>query len=43
MTGAALALNMELGVLIQGGSVPGQTGRHFAELIRRGILRPIET
>ncbi len=41
MTGAALALNMELGVLIRGGRVPGQAGKHFAELIRRGVLRPI--
>ncbi len=39
MTGHALTLNMELGVLIRGGAVPVQAGRHFEELMRRGILQ----
>jgi cardiolipin synthase A/B len=39
MTGHALELNMELGVVIRGGAVPAQAGRHFDELMRTGILR----
>jgi cardiolipin synthase A/B len=39
LTGSALALNMELGLLLRGGPVPAQTGHHFRELIRMGVLR----
>jgi phosphatidylserine/phosphatidylglycerophosphate/cardiolipin synthase-like enzyme len=38
LTGAALALNIELGVLVEGGELPSQVGKHFAELIQRQIL-----
>ena len=39
LTGNALELNMELGLLVEGGSVPGRLSQHFGELIDRGILR----
>jgi len=38
LTEYAMNLNMEMGVLIQGGDLPGQVGRHFEELINRKIL-----
>lgn len=38
LTEYAMNLNMEMGVLIQGGKLPGQVGRHFEELINRQIL-----
>lgn len=38
LTGFALELNMELGILARGGSVPIRIYRHFDELIRRGVL-----
>jgi phosphatidylserine/phosphatidylglycerophosphate/cardiolipin synthase-like enzyme len=38
LTGYAMNLNMELGVLIQGGRLPGQVAAHFAALIREGVL-----
>lgn len=41
LTGNALQLNMELGVLIRGGAAPIRAGRHFGEMIERGILRRI--
>lgn len=40
LTGHALELNMELGVLLRGGRAPAQAAGHFAELIRTGVLRP---
>ncbi len=41
LTGQALAANMELGLLIQGGPVPRRVAAHFAELIARGTLRRV--
>jgi phosphatidylserine/phosphatidylglycerophosphate/cardiolipin synthase-like enzyme len=38
LTGDALELNMELGVLVTGGDAPGRVRDHFLELIRRGVL-----
>lgn len=38
LTGFALELNMELGILTRGGGVPARIYRHFDELIRRGVL-----
>jgi phosphatidylserine/phosphatidylglycerophosphate/cardiolipin synthase-like enzyme len=38
LTEHAMSINMELGVLIQGGPLPGDVARQFAELIARGIL-----
>jgi cardiolipin synthase A/B len=38
LTGNALELNMELGLLVEGGSVPRRLASHFAELIDRGVL-----
>jgi phosphatidylserine/phosphatidylglycerophosphate/cardiolipin synthase-like enzyme len=40
LTGHALDLNMELGVLIRGGGLPRQVGDHFRALISAGILVP---
>lgn len=37
-TGDALAINMELGLLIEGGDAPGVVRAHFAELMRAGVL-----
>ncbi|MFN8558091.1 MAG: DISARM system phospholipase D-like protein DrmC [Dehalococcoidia bacterium] len=39
LTGHALTVNMELGVLVRGGSVPARLNAHFDELIRRDVLR----
>jgi hypothetical protein len=41
-TGYALDLNMELGVLIEGGRLPESVARQFAGLIEAGILRRVE-
>ena len=43
LTGFALTLNMELGVLVSGGELPGRVGRHFADLIAGGVLRRLES
>ncbi len=42
LTGYALALNMELGVLIQGGELPGRVVDHFGRLMAAGTLRRIQ-
>ena len=39
MTSFALALNIELGVLLNGGDAPRQLERNLSELIRTGVLR----
>jgi len=39
MTSFALALNIELGVLLNGGDAPRQMERNLTELIRTGVLR----
>jgi len=38
LTGHALSLNMELGVLIRGGILPGNVSEHFKRLIEDGVL-----
>ncbi len=38
LTGFAIRENMELGVLIRGGPVPGRLAAHFRELIAGGVL-----
>jgi phosphatidylserine/phosphatidylglycerophosphate/cardiolipin synthase-like enzyme len=41
LTGFAFNLNMELGVLIKGGALPGSVEHHFQVLIASGHLEPI--
>jgi len=41
LTGHAMELNMELGVLIKGGGVPKRMKDHFMGLIERKVLDPI--
>jgi phosphatidylserine/phosphatidylglycerophosphate/cardiolipin synthase-like enzyme len=38
LTEYAFTLNMELGLLITGGSLPGQVEAHFHRLIEAGVL-----
>lgn len=38
LTGQALSHNIELGVLVRGGALPGQVAQHFGTLIQQGIL-----
>ena len=38
LTGHAFSLNMELGVLIRGGILPGNVSEHFKRLIEDGVL-----
>lgn len=42
LTEHALNLNMELGVLVHGGDLPGHAATHLRQLIREGMLTPIE-
>jgi len=42
LTGHALELNMELGLLVEGGAIPQRPAAPFAELIARGILREVD-
>ena len=39
ITEGALWLNLELGVLLRGGELPGKVRRHFGDLIAAGTLR----
>lgn len=41
LTQQAFTINMELGMLIRGGSMPSQVERHFAQLIEKGQLEQI--
>lgn len=41
LTGAAMADNMELGLLVRGGDVPRRIGDHFDALIAAGTLRKL--
>lgn len=41
LTAHAMERNMELGVLIRGGSVPRRISAHFRELMRRGTLERV--
>jgi phosphatidylserine/phosphatidylglycerophosphate/cardiolipin synthase-like enzyme len=38
LTGSAMAVNMELGVLVEGGDLPRMVSKHFAELLVAGTL-----
>ena len=40
LTHYALSLNMELGVLVRGGTVPRQVVRHFSHLSQTGVIVP---
>ena len=42
LTEYAMALNMELGVLINGGELPGRVVDHFGRLIENGTLRRMQ-
>ena len=42
MTEFALTLNIELGVLLNGGDAPRQAERNLTELIRSGVLREFQ-
>lgn len=39
LTEHAMSLNMELGLLVDGGEVPGRVGAHLRGLVREGVLR----
>lgn len=39
LTADALALNMELGVIVEGGTLPGEVAEHFEALMKHGVLR----
>ncbi|MDP9310843.1 MAG: DISARM system phospholipase D-like protein DrmC [Chloroflexota bacterium] len=43
LTGYALSLNMELGLLVEGGALPGTVMEQFEEMIGRGVLQRILT
>lgn len=38
LTDHAMELNMELGLLIRGGSLPGEVSRHFEDMVMAGLL-----
>jgi phosphatidylserine/phosphatidylglycerophosphate/cardiolipin synthase-like enzyme len=42
LTHYALTLNMELGVLVRGGTTPGRVAAHLDYLIQHGVLVPLE-
>ena len=41
LTEIAMTLNMELGVLVQGGDLPAQVEQPFVRLIEMGTLEPV--
>lgn len=41
MTGAAFSNNMELGLVVRGGSLPGRLHRHFDGLVASGVLERV--
>lgn len=41
LTGRALEANMELGLLVEGGSIPNRLAIHFKELVARGTLQEV--
>jgi phosphatidylserine/phosphatidylglycerophosphate/cardiolipin synthase-like enzyme len=41
LTGYAFTLNMELGVLVTGGPLPGQVETHLGRLIGTGVLTAV--
>lgn len=42
LTGHGLGANMELGLLVRGGAIPGRLTSHFDELIAQGTLRRMQ-
>jgi phosphatidylserine/phosphatidylglycerophosphate/cardiolipin synthase-like enzyme len=42
LTGHGLTANMELGLLVRGGAIPGRLTAHFDELVAQGTLRRVE-
>jgi phosphatidylserine/phosphatidylglycerophosphate/cardiolipin synthase-like enzyme len=40
-TECAFTINMELGLLVTGGTLPGQVERHFERLVDTGALLPV--
>jgi phosphatidylserine/phosphatidylglycerophosphate/cardiolipin synthase-like enzyme len=42
LTGAALEHNMELGLVVTGGSVPRRLAEHFRTLMADGVLQRIQ-
>jgi len=42
LTGHGLGANMELGLLVRGGAIPGRLTSHFDELIAQGTLRRVQ-
>ena len=40
-TGSAVKINMELGILVEGGDVPHRLSEHFGVMTRDGILTPV--
>jgi phosphatidylserine/phosphatidylglycerophosphate/cardiolipin synthase-like enzyme len=42
LTEYAMTLNMEMGVLVQGGDLPAQVEQHFERLMESGVLRHVE-
>lgn len=41
LTGNGIEENLECGLLVTGGSIPGQLADHVAALTRRGVFRPL--
>lgn len=41
LTQEAFAVNMELGTLVRGGTMPGRVEGQFRRLIPDGLLRPV--
>lgn len=41
LTEYAFTINMELGVLIEGGDLPASVEQHFEKLIKRGVLKSV--
>lgn len=39
LTAAAWSVNMELGVIVEGGTLPAEVGEHFARLMGAGVLQ----
>jgi phosphatidylserine/phosphatidylglycerophosphate/cardiolipin synthase-like enzyme len=41
LTGHAMTLNMEMGLLVRGGTVPQQVGRHLTRLVEQGVFERV--
>jgi len=42
LTEYAMMLNMEMGLLVQGGPLPGQVEAHLERLVEDGIFQQVE-